>query len=167
MVLDHICDSWSGSAWSERQGALVSKAQYKGEDIWLIKPQEFMNLSGRAIRSLLKFYKIKLSELVVAHDELDLSFGEIRLKLGGGDAGHNGLRSIREELGSGEYYRVRLGIGRPAETRMSVSAWVLQKFSSDERQMVESLVDRGVQGLELLSEKGLKEAQTFMHTVKK
>jgi len=122
-----------------------------------------MNLSGRPVAALLAFYKIPPERLVVIHDELDVPFGALRLKLGGGDNGHNGLRSITAALGTREYYRVRFGIGRPPG-RMDAAVYVLRDFSTAERKDLPLLVDRCADATETLITKGLAVAQNIYHT---
>jgi PTH1 family peptidyl-tRNA hydrolase len=122
-----------------------------------------MNLSGRPVAALLAFYKIPPERLVVIHDELDVPFGALRLKLGGGDNGHNGLRSITQALGTREYYRVRFGIGRPPG-RMDAAVYVLRDFSTAERKDLPLLVDRCADATETLITKGLAVAQNIYHT---
>jgi peptidyl-tRNA hydrolase, PTH1 family len=122
-----------------------------------------MNLSGRPVAALLAFYKIPPDRLVVIHDELDVPFGALRLKLGGGDNGHNGLRSITQALGTREYYRVRFGIGRPPG-RMDAAVYVLRDFSTVERKELPLLVDRCADATETLITKGLAVAQNIYHT---
>jgi peptidyl-tRNA hydrolase, PTH1 family len=122
-----------------------------------------MNLSGRPVAALLAFYKIPPERLVVIHDELDVPFGALRLKLGGGDNGHNGLRSITQAVGTREYYRVRFGIGRPPG-RMDAAVYVLRDFSTAERKDLPLLVDRCADATETLITKGLAVAQNIYHT---
>ena len=112
---------------------------------------------------LLDFFKVPIERLVVVHDELDLPFGGLRLKLGGGDNGHNGLRSIRRSLGTGEFHRVRFGIGRPPG-RMDAAAFVLRDFSSSERKELDVEVDRSADAVEALLTDGLERAQNTFNT---
>jgi PTH1 family peptidyl-tRNA hydrolase len=122
-----------------------------------------MNLSGGPIAALSAFYKIPPERLVVIHDELDIPFGTVRLKLGGGDNGHNGLRSITQALGTRDYYRVRFGIGRPPG-RMDPAVYVLRDFTAAERKDLPLFVDRCADATETLITKGLAAAQTIYHT---
>jgi PTH1 family peptidyl-tRNA hydrolase len=122
-----------------------------------------MNLSGRPVAALAAFYKIPPERLVVIHDELDIPFGTLRLKLGGGDNGHNGLRSITGALGTRDYHRVRFGIGRPPG-RMDPASYVLRDFSTAERKDLPLLVDRAADATETLIIKGLAAAQNIYHT---
>ena len=121
-------------SWGERWGAQIAGAR----DTLIMLPQDYMNLSGEAVGQAARFYKIEQSQVAVVHDEIDLEFGRIQVKQGGGDAGHNGLRSIRQHLG-GETIRVRFGVGRPAEQREGAD-WVLGRFSQDEEKELEQLI---------------------------
>ena len=128
----------------------------------LVKPKSYMNESGGPVASIRDFFKVPMERLVVVHDELDLPFGSIRLKRGGGDNGHNGLRSITQALGTRDYYRVRCGIGRPPG-RMDPAAFVLRDFSTAERKDLPFLVDRCADATEALVIHGLAAAQNIYH----
>ncbi|MQY16561.1 Peptidyl-tRNA hydrolase [Streptomyces sp. RB5] len=123
----------------------------------LAKPMSYMNLSGGPVAALSGFYKVPLGQVVVVHDELDIDYGTLRLKLGGGDNGHNGLKSLSKTLGR-EYLRVRFGIGRPPG-RMEVADFVLKDFSSAERKELDYFVDRAADAVEALVIDGLERAQ--------
>jgi PTH1 family peptidyl-tRNA hydrolase len=122
-----------------------------------------MNLSGRPVAALAAFYKIPPERLVVIHDELDIPFGAVRLKLGGGDNGHNGLRSITQALATRDYYRVRFGIGRPPG-RMDAAVYVLRDFTAAERKDLPLFIERCADATETLIAKGLAVAQNTFHT---
>ena len=122
-------------------------------------PLCYMNESGGPIKSILDFYDVPLENLIVVHDELDIDFAAIRLKLGGGDNGHNGLKSIKKSIGSGEYYRTRMGIGRP-QGRQDPADFVLSQFSAGERKELPELISRGCEALETLVTRGLDLAQS-------
>lgn len=124
----------------------------------LAKPRTYMNDSGNAVSNLLRFYSTAPDHLVVVHDEIDLPFDSMRLKFGGGDNGHNGLKSIRASISSGEYYRVRLGIGRP-DGRGGVADRVLSNFARHERDVLPALVERAADAVEVLLDSGLDVAQ--------
>ncbi|WP_328538321.1 aminoacyl-tRNA hydrolase [Streptomyces sp. NBC_00344] len=124
----------------------------------LAKPMSFMNLSGGPVTALRDFYKVETANIVAIHDELDIDYGALRLKLGGGDNGHNGLKSMTRSLGP-DYHRVRFGIGRPPG-RMQVADFVLKDFSSAERKELDYLVDRAADAVEALITGGLERAQT-------
>jgi PTH1 family peptidyl-tRNA hydrolase len=122
------------------------------------RPRSYMNESGGPVACLLSFYRVPIEQLVVLHDELDLPLGGLRLKCGGGDNGHNGLRSIRRALGSGEFHRVRLGIGRPPG-RQDPAEFVLRPFAAAERPEVELLSGDARDAVEILVREGLPAAQ--------
>lgn len=129
----------------------------------LARPRSYMNLSGGPVTSLCSFFKIDLDRLVVIHDELDLPYGSLRIKRGGGDNGHNGLRSIRAALGTGDFYRVRFGIGRPPG-RMDPAAYVLKPWSATERKELDVLVDRAADAVGALLVDGLVYAQNYYNS---
>ncbi|MDQ0909963.1 PTH1 family peptidyl-tRNA hydrolase [Streptomyces canus] len=124
----------------------------------LAKPMSFMNLSGGPVNALKDFYKVPVANIVAIHDELDIDYGTLRLKLGGGDNGHNGLKSMTKAFGS-DYHRVRFGIGRPPG-RMQVADFVLKDFSSSERKELDYFVDRAADAVEALVIEGLERAQS-------
>ncbi|MFB7997726.1 MULTISPECIES: aminoacyl-tRNA hydrolase [unclassified Streptomyces] len=124
----------------------------------LAKPMSFMNVSGGPVTGLRDFYKVPVGNVVAIHDELDIDYGTMRLKLGGGDNGHNGLKSITKSMGA-DYHRVRFGIGRPPG-RMQVADFVLKDFSSTERKELDYLVDRAADSVECLVTEGLERAQS-------
>lgn len=124
----------------------------------LAKPRSYMNESGGPVKALLDFYKVPLDHLVVLHDELDIPLGATRVKLGGGDNGHNGLKSIRSSTGSGDWFRIRLGIGRPPG-RQAPADFVLKPFAGAERDEVGLLLERGADAVETLIAEGLAATQ--------
>lgn len=119
----------------------VARTQVKGQTVWLLQPQTFMNLSGKSVGALARFFKIDPACILVVHDELDLPPGEAKLKFGGGHAGHNGLRDIHAQLGTPDYWRLRIGIGHPGE-KSEVAAWVLRKPPAEQREQIEACVAR-------------------------
>ena len=134
-----------------------------GRPLWLLKPLTFMNLSGRPVASLARFYKIAPQEILVAHDELDIPPGQLKLKHGGGHAGHNGLRDIHEQLGSPDYWRLRIGIGHPG-VKSEVAAWVLRKPPPEPLQAMESAVARSLEALPALLGGDMTKATMQLHT---
>jgi PTH1 family peptidyl-tRNA hydrolase len=128
-----------------------------GRRVVLAKPMSFMNLSGGPVTALRDFYKVPTANVVAVHDELDIDYGVLRLKLGGGDNGHNGLKSMTKAMGA-DYHRVRFGIGRPPG-RMQVADFVLRDFSSAERKELDYVVDRAADAVECLVLEGLERAQ--------
>jgi PTH1 family peptidyl-tRNA hydrolase len=147
---------------AHRSGNDVAEARLADIPVTLARPRAYMNLAGRPVAALTAFYKVPPDRLVVIHDELDIPFGALRLKLGGGAGGHNGLRSITQALGTPDYYRVRFGIGRPPG-RMDPAVYVLRDFSAAERKDLPFLVDRAADATETLIAKGLAEAQNIYH----
>ena len=133
-----------------------------GRPVLIVKPTSFMNLSGGQVASVSNFYKIPPDRTVVVHDELDLPFGTVRLKLGGGDNGHNGLRSVTGSLGTREYYRVRVGVGRPPG-RQDPADFLLRDFTAAERKELPLIIDRAADAVEALLERGLATAQNEFH----
>ncbi len=146
----------------DRSRAQVATGVLGGTPVTLAKPQGYMNLSGGPVNALRGFYKIPPDHIVVIHDELDLPFETIRLKTGGGDNGHNGLRSITSSLGTRDYHRVRVGIGRPPG-RMDPADFVLRDFAPPERAEVPLLVDRAADMIEALLARGVAAAQNDYH----
>ena len=145
--------------------ALVARTAVNGQTLWLLKPQTFMNLSGRSVAGLARFYKIEPAAILVAHDELDIAAGEARLKFGGGHAGHNGLRDIHAQLATGDYWRLRLGIGHPGD-KLEVANWVLKKPSLDHRIALEQSIDRSLKALPALLAGDMTKATMLIHTSK-
>jgi PTH1 family peptidyl-tRNA hydrolase len=141
----------------------IAEGRLSGQLVTLARPRSYMNLSGGPVAALAGFYKLPPERVVVIHDELDVSFGAVRLKLGGGDNGHNGLRSLTSSLGTRDYYRVRFGIGRPPG-RMDAAAFVLKEFSAAECKELPFAIDRCADATEALITKGLIEAQNQFHT---
>lgn len=131
MVLEKLARDFEIDLKQKSFVALWGRGKINGNDVLLAMPQTFMNLSGTAVRQLVAFFKADLSNLIVIHDDLDLPFGTIRLKTGGGNAGHKGLASITENLGSSDFMRVRIGIGRPSD-KSRIEGYVLEPFKSDE-----------------------------------
>ncbi|MDG4768058.1 aminoacyl-tRNA hydrolase [Solwaraspora sp. WMMD406] len=134
-----------------------------GPRLVLAKPMTFMNLSGGPVVALARFYKIPVEQVVAVHDELDIEYGRLRAKQGGGEGGHNGLRSMSRSLGSKEYLRVRFGIGRPPG-RQDPADYVLSEFSATERKELDYLVDRAADLVEAVISRGLEWAQNHYHS---
>ncbi len=147
---------------AHRSGNDIAEGRLADVPVTLARPRSYMNLSGRPVAALAAFYKIPPERLVVIHDELDIPFGAVRLKLGGGDNGHNGLRSITQALGTPDYYRVRFGIGRPPG-RMDPAVYVLRDFTVAERKDLPFYVDRCADATETLIARGLADAQNAYH----
>ena len=162
MVADVLAARLGARFKRDRSRAEVVTGQLDGVPVTLAKPLSFMNLSGGAVASLRAFYKVPPERIIVIHDELDLPFGVVRLKSGGGDNGHNGLRSVTSALGTRDYYRVRVGIGRPPG-RMDPAAFVLRDFNAAERKELPFLIDRSADATAALISSGLATAQNAFH----
>lgn len=157
-TLDAIAREIGATYWKNECGALVSVKEWRGYELVLAKPQSFMNVSGAPVKKLLAAYDIPLDHLIVIHDELDIPSGTIRVKFGGGHAGHNGLRSICDKTSSRDWYRIRIGIGRPPG-RMSASDWVLSMPRKEAEEELESATMRGAEAVLYLIENGLEATQ--------
>ena len=162
MVVDLLAERMGARFKAHRTRNEVADGRLAGFPVTLAKPRTFMNTSGGPVAALASFYKVPPERVVVVHDELDIPFGAIRLKLGGGDNGHNGLRSITKSLGTNAYNRVRIGIGRPPG-RMDAATFVLRDFSAAERKELPLLIDRGADAVETLLSKGMAAAQNEFH----
>ena len=143
----------------------VARTSLHGQSVWLLKPQTFMNLSGRSVAALARFFKIAPEEILVAHDELDVVPGQAKLKFGGSHAGHNGLRDIHAQLGTGDYWRLRLGIGHPG-VKAEVIEWVLKKPSPEQREALEGCIARTLQAVPALLAGEMEKATLIVHTSK-
>jgi PTH1 family peptidyl-tRNA hydrolase len=162
-VADLLADR-AGSNYKlhKRSGADVATGRLAGRPVILGKPRSYMNESGRQVAALAKFYSVPPADLIVIHDELDIDFGKIRLKLGGGEGGHNGVRSVASALGTKDFRRVRIGIGRPPG-RKDPAAFVLENFSAAERPEVPVICEQAADATELLINLGLETAQNQVH----
>ena len=145
--------------------AKVARTQVKGQTVWLLEPQTFMNLSGKSVGALAKFFKIAPEEILVAHDELDVVPGQAKLKFGGSHAGHNGLRDIHAQLGTGDYWRLRLGIGHPG-VKSEVVNWVLKKPMAEKRDLIQEIIARSVKAADMLIQGEMEKATLQIHTSK-
>lgn len=162
MVAERLADR-QGAGWSRQRKARAMTASGRvgplpGVRTVLVEPLTFMNLSGQAVAPLATYYKVPVERIVVIHDELDLPAGTLRLKRGGGDNGHNGLRSLRGSLGSGEFLRVRVGVGRPPG-RQDPADYVLRPFAKSEQDLVGVVIEQAADAVEVLITEGLPAAQ--------
>lgn len=162
MVCDELARQVGVTLKRDKSRAFVATATVAGTSVVLAKPMSFMNVSGGPVAAVRNFYKIPNERVIVVHDELDLPFGTARLKLGGGDNGHNGLRSVTAALGSREYNRIRIGIGRPPG-RMDPADFVLRDFSAAERKELPEILGRAADSAQTLMERGLAAAQNELH----
>ena len=143
--------------------ALLGKLARDGEECWLMQPQTFMNVSGRAVGALAKFYKFPAQEILVVHDELDLPPGVVRLKQGGGVAGHNGLKDIAAHLGTQDFWRLRIGIGHPGQKALVVD-YVLDHPRAEEKKLINQAIHQSLEVWPLIAEGKLQAAMLQLHT---
>lgn len=160
MVLDVLCARTGAALNQDKFDAKVGQASLGGERVLLLAPQTFMNLSGKSVAAAARFYKIEPEDTLVVHDELDLPFGRLQLKSGGGAGGHNGLKSIIECWGSEAFARLRFGIGKPEgpNGKERVTGHVLSSFSTEEQRLLEELLARSADACELWVREGLATA---------
>ena len=171
----HNAGFWLVDRWADKLGARfqaeksffgeVAKAKWQGRQIWLLKPSTFMNRSGQSVGALARFYKVPLSSILVAHDELDLLPGQARVKSGGGHAGHNGLRDIQAVMGGPGFWRLRIGIGHPRSLGLmqGVADFVLHPPSSADQDAINRALDRCEQSMPLLLEADMSRAMAQLH----
>lgn len=162
MVVDELARRVGGRFTSHKAGANVLETWLAGRRVVLARPRSFMNVSGPAVAGTARYFKIPPTDVVIVHDDLDLDHGVLKLKRGGGEGGHNGLRSITACLGTKDYLRVRFGIGRPTG-RMDPADFVLRDFSAEQRRELDLLVDRCADAVEQLLAQGLAATQNQVH----
>ena len=162
--VDELSRKYGGSFKSEKkfQGE-VAKTRIASRDVWLLKPDTYMNASGASVLALMQFYKLKRQNILVVHDDLDLPVGTVRLKESGGHGGHNGLRDIISRCGGNDFLRVRLGIGHPG-TKEKVTGHVLKKASADDQREIEYAIDDTVRVLDDIVTGDLQKAMQALHT---
>lgn len=141
---------------------LVGRVNRPAGPVWLLQPQTYMNVSGKSVAALARFFKIAPQEILVVHDELDLLPGQLKLKQGGGHAGHNGVRDIHAQLGSADYWRLRLGIGHPG-IKAEVADYVLRKPPADQRDAIERSIDESLKLLDLMLQGDMQQAVMKLH----
>ena len=141
----------------------VARSNTNGQNVWLLTPQTFMNLSGKSVAVLAKFFKFRPEEILIVHDELDVSPGQAKLKFGGSHAGHNGLRDIHAQLGTGDYWRLRLGVGHPGN-KDDVVDWVLRKPMQEHRVAIEECIARSLKAVPALLAGEMDKATMMIHT---
>jgi peptidyl-tRNA hydrolase, PTH1 family len=165
MTVDALADEL-GCTWSSiKHEALTCLTEYGERKLILVKPQTFMNLSGKAVCKILSNRNVDYRALIVVHDELDISLGRLRIKVGGGDGGHKGVRSIADSLRFRDFIRIRLGIGRPP-SGMAAEEYVLKPFQPSEIAIAKRLVVMGIEAIKLIIDKGIENAQHVIHTTK-
>jgi PTH1 family peptidyl-tRNA hydrolase len=165
MVLAELADRASATFKSQKTNAMVAEGRtgLEGPRLVLAKPNSFMNVSGGPVAALLRFYKLEPAQLIVVHDELDIPFDRVKLKFGGGHGGHNGLRDIISAIGTGDFTRVRVGIGRPPG-RQPAADFVLRDFASTERAVLPNLLTDAADAVDSIARDGLTAAQLRFHT---
>jgi PTH1 family peptidyl-tRNA hydrolase len=163
MVLEKIAAQWEVDLKQKSFDALWNRGKIAGINVLLALPQTYMNLSGNAARKLLAYFKMDISNLIVIHDDLDLPFGKLRLKTGGGDAGHKGLKSITTCLGSADFMRVRMGIGKPSD-KSRVEDYVLERFGSEEAAMLQQIIQLASEAATEIVLSGMQTAMVKYHT---
>ena len=157
MVIDRLAHKLGGAVEKKKFKALFGLGQIGSEKVLLVKPQTYMNLSGKAVGLLVQFFKVDAADLVVVHDDLDLPFETLRVKEGGGDGGHKGLQSVIESLGTDAFLRLRLGIGKPV-TKNRVESYVLEPFGKEERDRLPALLEKACGAVEEILSSGPRSA---------
>ncbi len=160
VFLDYLAEGLSVKFQEKRSfEAHYAEAEFAGQKLYLLKPQTFMNLSGRSVAAFLRNTEITPDKILVFHDEIEIPNGTLRIKLGGGDAGHNGLKSLRDSLGTGEFYRFRMGVGRPSNPQMDVAAYVLERYAKSEQELLMKQLELCEDSLAVFLKDGLQKAQ--------
>lgn len=160
MVADELARRWNAAGWREKFGGEIAQAK----DIVVLKPQEFMNVSGQAVQRTQAFYKVEPNQTIVVHDEIDLPFGKLRVKVGGGHGGHNGLRSIIGNIGDG-FIRVRCGVGKP-DHKEKVTGHVLGGFSKAEKNELPFMIGGAADAVQMIVDKGATAAMNRVNADK-
>ena len=161
LFLDRLANLENISISRKSFSGLAGEWARKDDRLVLLKPQTFMNLSGRSVMQALQFYKLPLSQLIVVHDELDIPFGSVRFKQGGGHGGHNGLRSIKEQLGKDDFLRLRIGIGRPPHG--DTTNYVLGTIPPEQMEALPRVLDGALDMLEMMLDEGLPKAMSLFN----
>lgn len=163
MVADRLRGVLRGAgAFREKFSGEIAKGALAGAEVVVLRPLTFMNRSGRSVQAAAAFFQIAVQDIVVVHDDLDLPWQTVRVKVGGGSGGHNGLKSVTADLGSPDYLRVRVGIGRP--TQGTAESYVLSDFSDIESSELPAVVDRAVRAIEVILDKGVERAMNEFNT---
>lgn len=165
----HNIGFMAGDLFARIHGSSFQKMEFKAETmnfqvgsekVLFVRPQTYMNLSGESVQPLAGFYKIPPQQIIVLHDEVDLPFGKLKIQQNRGHGGHNGVRSISQLLGTNDYVRVRMGVGRPPHPEMSAADWVLGRFSSDEVNQLDSFLEKSCRAAEAIIANGVAKAST-------
>jgi PTH1 family peptidyl-tRNA hydrolase len=162
MTVDVLAQRWNAPSSREKFKGLYSKVRVGEDDVILLKPMTYMNLSGESVQAAMQFFKVPLDHVLCVHDELDLEFGVVRLKAGGGTAGHNGLRSMVQHCGGPDFLRCRIGIGRPPRGR--TESWVLSDFGDLERAELPDVLDLAADMVDSTVREGIRSAMNRHHT---
>jgi len=163
MVSEKIAAQWKISLTQKSFDALWNRGKINNVSVLLAMPQTYMNLSGKSVGRLMAYYKVDIDHVIVIHDDLDLPFGTIRLKKGGGDAGHKGLKSVITALGSADFLRIRMGIGKPAD-KAGVENYVLQKFNQEEQGVLPESIQLAAEAAADIVISGMQQAMAKYHT---
>jgi PTH1 family peptidyl-tRNA hydrolase len=161
MVVEELARRWGSESFRDRLGGELCKVVVETADVVLLKPMTYMNLSGESVQATMRFFKVPLERLLCVHDELDLEFGVVRLKTGGGTAGHNGLKSVVQHCGGPGFLRCRLGIGRPEHG--SAEQYVLSDFNSLERAELGAVIGLAADIVDTVIREGAQEAMNRHH----
>jgi peptidyl-tRNA hydrolase, PTH1 family len=160
MAVDFLAHGLQASPFKTDHKAQLTKVDSQGENLILLKPQTFMNLSGQSVVSAMNFYKIPLDNILVVQDDIDQPFGSIRYHKNRGHGGHNGIRNISELLGTADYTRLKLGVGRPPHPQMNVADYVLQKFNDQEQAELPDFLNKACDSIEYFIKEGLQKTST-------
>lgn len=163
LFLDHFADSLNVSFCQSKWQAQETKARFAGEQVLLLKPQTYMNKSGISVAGAASYYKVSQEKIIVIHDDIDLPFGEIKIAVNRGPGGHNGIKSIISHLGSQDFIRIRIGIGRP-ETPIPVDRYVLSRLSGDEIEQLQAKYKLIDESLDLIISQGVSLAMNKIHS---
>jgi len=170
LIIDQLAKVWDGTLALEKWDGLYASFSFPQAKVFLVKPQTFMNRSGRSVSQYLRFFKIASTRLLVIHDDLDMDVGRIKLVLGGGAGGHNGIKSITDAIGIKEYYRLKIGIGRPGKggvhSQYPVEKYVLSSIDENEHEVLQSRYKAIVGGIESFLEDGPDKAMNLLNCLK-
>lgn len=164
-VADRLAEKLNSEISKEGYSSFYSEVNYSENKLYLVKPQTYMNNSGRAVYEIKKFFKIPTNNLIVIHDEMDIPLGNFKIKSGGGSAGHNGIRSILNSIGEDNFTRIRFGIGKPGSRDKTVK-YVLSRFSKDENHIVDDMIDRVCEAVIEVVNNGVKSAMNKFNSKK-
>ena len=166
MVIDKLAEKFGVDVQKKMMRAAIGQGLLDGQKVVLAKPQTYMNLSGQAVVALMNWYKLSPQDLLVICDDLNLDFGRLRLRKKGSDGGHNGLKSITQELGTGDFPRIRLGIGRPSHPEHEQVSFVLGKFGAQDADVLAEVIGRAVEAVAVWTVKGIDAAMNEFNRVK-